>query len=737
MTTVWARLREGNGGRAAVAAVAVLLYTQVVLPALGPGSGTPAAILFSGLVFGLVHAVSASGLVVVYRSLKVVNFAQTALGAAGAELTFQLVQRTDVPFLIALPAGLMLAVATGVAFHLVVARPLMKASRLTLTMATVAASGLSVITVHAVSRLPFFSGPVTPGELVGAESIRRLLPFPGFEFAVGGFPVPFGFSEVLALETTVTVLVVGGMLLRFTRTGARVRALADNPDRLAGMAVDPNTTAMVVWGASALLGAVAVVLFGALTTPGSARGVAPGVLLPALAAAVVGRFRSLPVTIGAAVAVGVLAAATRHGLPDHPSLDQVVALAVIVIGLIPWQRGRTAFAEHGRGENWAGSEVRRLSPEVARLRVVARGRAFLLSAALLLAVAYPYLVDVVDIRFGGVVAVTGIVALSIVVLTGWAGQVSLGQWGLAAVGGIVGGALTSRTGLSFWLAVPVAMVAAAGVGVVIGLSALRVRGLFLAVVTLAAAFVANLTLFESRYFGWLLPGEIDRPSLFFLDFADERSMYFLALGAVLATAIAVRRLRASAIGRVLIASRDHPADLEAFGYPVVRARLTAFALSGALAGLAGVLFVHQQGGATADAFTAQRSVDTFLMVVVGGVGSVTGSLAGPVAWLTTEHLWPTQPLVAALRPVAALAVLTMFPAGLAGLGARVRDAAVGVVHRGPRLAEPEARGRVALAPTTEAAGLAVLGPEARWSLPSTVHRQGGPPAHAVASEADA
>ena len=109
------------------------------------------------------------------------------------------------------------------------------------------------------------------------------------------------------------------------------------------------------------------------------------------------------------------------------------------------------------------------------------------------------------------------------VLTGWAGQVSLGQFAFVAVGAVVAGALTARVGLSFWLAVPLAAAFTAAFAVAVGLPALRIRGLFLAVTTFAFAVAVRSLLFEPRYFAWLLPGAVERPTLFFFDFGDERS----------------------------------------------------------------------------------------------------------------------------------------------------------------------------------------------------------------------
>src|SRR5256714_6980665 len=143
------------------------------------------------------------------------------------------------------------------------------------------------------------------------------------------------------------------------------------------------------------------------------------------------------------------------------------------------------------------------------------------------------------------------VALSLLGFTVWAGQVSVVKFAFVAVGAVVAGALTAKVGVPFWLAVPLAAAFTAAFAVVVGLPALRIKGLFLAVTTFAFAVAVRALLFGTRYFSWLLHKAIDRPTLIFFDIGDEPSRYFLCLAALVASIVVVVNVRKSRFGRVL------------------------------------------------------------------------------------------------------------------------------------------------------------------------------------------
>jgi branched-chain amino acid transport system permease protein len=717
----------------AIAAASVLVFTQFVLPGTGGGRGTPSAILFAGLVHGLLNALIAAGIIVIYRTTRVINFAQTAIGAAGGELTFQLLQLTKVPFVVAFPAGIVTAGLAGLVFDLVVGRRFFKAPRLVLTVATIAAAGLlGGISRRAVNLLPFFPRNRTIEQLLGAVSLRDHLPFPGYSFRVGGLNIRYGFPEILAIQASVIALLLVGAFFRWTRSGVAVRAMAENPDRASLLGISTGSLTSMAWVLAALLSGVGVILTGALATPAAASGIAPTVLLPALAAAVLARMRSLPIAVGASVLLGIAMDSARWSYKQDAPLIDLALFLLVAIGLLA-QRRTTLRAEEGAASGWQATEEQRPIPrEMLALPSVRWTRYTLAAVAGVGIIAYPFLVSTGPTVLGGVIALNAVVALSIVVLTGWAGQVSLGQFGLVAIGAVVGGAITGTSGATFWIAVPIATVFTAAFAVVLGIPALRIRGLFLAVTTFAFAIAVSSVLFDRRYFGWLLPRQVHRPTLLLFNFEDEKSMYFLCVAVLVGAIALVVNLRRSFLGRALIAGRDNEANLQSFGVVSVRAKLTAFAVSGALAGLAGAVFAAQQRGVSGASFVPQRSIDLFLLAVLGGVTSVPGAMLGALYFNLSTYFFPGNVIFDALQPFAVLLLLYIAPGGLIAVVNQIRDAWLRVIaqRRGmlvPGLfseGDPRQAGAqvLALGDAADDDGLALLGPGVRFDLHSDVHK---------------
>ncbi|HYZ91527.1 MAG TPA: branched-chain amino acid ABC transporter permease, partial [Actinomycetota bacterium] len=406
---------------------------------------------------------------------------------------------------------------------------------------------------------------------------------------------------------------------------------------------------------------------------------APTVLIGALTAGVIARMRSLPIAVYAAIAISMLQSAVGWSYRDHDGLVQAGLVVVIIIGLLA-QRRTLQRAEEG--SSWEATEEVRPTPrELLDISSVKTWRRALIAAGALFVLIFPWTVESGLTNRGALAAIFAMALLSLVVLTGWAGQASLGQFAFVAIGAMVGGAITSRLGLSFWLALPTGAVIAAIVAMLIGLPALRIRGLFLAVVSLAFAAAVSTVLFDERYFGWLIPEDIRRPTLFFLDFEDERSMYYLAVGFLALIVALIVTLRRSRPGRVMIALRENENDLQAFGINVVRTKLAAFALSGFICGLAGVLFAHHQRAVSETAFIPGVSINLFIYAIIGGVSSVTGAMLG-AAFQSVVELFPiNDPTLAYFVQPAfgVLIVLYIIPGGLAGLSYAIRDSVFRII----------------------------------------------------------
>jgi len=234
-------------------------------------------------------------------------------------------------------------------------------------------------------------------------------------------------------------------------------------------------------------------------------------------------------------------------------------------------------------------------------------------------------------------AIIGAVGLNI--LTGFTGQISLGHAAFVGVGGYTAAILMTKLNFSFWLALPCAGFVAAGAGLVIGIPSLRVKGLYLCMATLAAQFI-----FEFIFIHWesMTHGirGINVPAPVLGNFAlnTEKRFYFLTLAVVVLAVVFARNLVRSRVGRAFVAIRDRDLAAEIMGISLFRYKLTAFAISSFYAGLAGALWVSFMRIVTPEHFPFHLSIQYLAMVIVGGMGSVLGSIFGAIFMVLTPEV---------------------------------------------------------------------------------------------------
>jgi branched-chain amino acid transport system permease protein len=264
-----------------------------------------------------------------------------------------------------------------------------------------------------------------------------------------------------------------------------------------------------------------------------------------------------------------------------------------------------------------------------------------------------------------------IIFLSLGVLTGWAGQISLGQMAFVGIGGATAAWLTQRWGVDIVLATLAAGCAGALASLIVGLPALRLRGAYLAVTTLAFSITVSQYFLNPRFFAWVPDERVERnPILGAIDWTSSRAIYYVALVTMVLMFVAVRGIRRSRTGRVLIALRDNEGATEAFGVSPVRAKLTAFAISGFLAAVAGAILTHHQQSFIAG--NPYLSINVFAASVVGGLGSPLGAFVGALFWNGT-FFWLQGAWRLFASGIGVLLVLLVAPAGLAGLWYDLRD----------------------------------------------------------------
>jgi branched-chain amino acid transport system permease protein len=268
-----------------------------------------------------------------------------------------------------------------------------------------------------------------------------------------------------------------------------------------------------------------------------------------------------------------------------------------------------------------------------------------------------------------VVVIYAIVAVSLVVLTGWAGQISLGQWGFAGVGAFVAGCLAARADADFFLALLAAGCAGAVAAVVIGLPALRIQGLYLAVTTLAFGLATQVYLLSPNYFRSVLPDTthpLERPRLYgYVDLEDPRRFYFVCLVALALALMSARSLRGSRTGRAIVAGRDNVRGTQAYGINTSRARLAAFAVSGFWAAIGGGLFAYQQRVVEPGAFPPSTSFLLLIIVVIGGVTSLPGAMLGTFYIGALSYGGVSPQFQALASGLGVLLLLYFLPGGLA------------------------------------------------------------------------
>ena len=737
--------RQRSIASCVAAGVIALAYTQLVLPGTPGGArGTPSAVMYNGFVQGAFVAITALGLVLVYRSLRVINFAQAAFGAAGGRLFFEFILFTKVPFPIALLLGVGLGVLVGVLFGLIFGLKFFNQPRVVLTIVTIAALPfLAFVLSQWIPGLPIFPSNAVRSlaEQEGSVLTRPFLPFAGWKYSIGGFPSKYGFPEVFNIELLVFAVVGLVAFLRYTRAGVAVRALAENSERASLLGIPVANLSTLVWGVAGGLSALGAIGLGALSTAGaaSASSAAVPILLAPLTAAVIAKFESVPVAVFTSLLLATVARAALFSYPDDAGLIQVAYLA-IVIGTLLVQRRRRGRSEEGAGVAWSAVREQRAIPkELAKISTVRNTRWALIGALGVFLLIFPLIVPARFQFLGGTILIQAIIGISLVVLTGWAGQISLAQFAFAAVGGGVASCLTAKHGIPFWFAVPIASVVAGAIATLVGIPALRLKGLFLAVTTLAFSITVEAVLFDDRFFGWLLPDSVDRPTLFFIDFRQDRPMYYLCLFCLVLAIVVTLNLRRSRFGRLVIALRENEANVQSFGVSAVRLKLTAFAVSGMLAGFSGAVFVHQQRGFSQVSFSTQRSLDVFVITVLGGIGSIGGAMLGALYDNLLRYFLPTNPFLNTLNGVlqrggGTLLVLFIAPTGLIGGVIAVRDAWLRIIAQRRQIVVPSLfadydptaleRRLIPLADPDAHSGLAALGPGAHFRLGSEIHGLG-------------
>lgn len=650
-----------------------------------------------GAMTGLGYALLGIGLVLTYRSSRVINFAHGAVGLFAAALFAVVVGRYGVPYLLGFPAAVLCGGLIGAGLHAGIVRRLDAAPRVLAMVAT-----LGIGEALLLLALSFTSGGL------GGRNFPLPPLFPDFDLG----PLFVGPSVTALMVLTPVVLAALGLFLWRSRYGIAMRGAASNPDAATLSGAAPANMAMLAWGlagAIATFSALLVLPSRGVVTPDS---LGPGFLLRGLAAAALARFASLPVTFAAGVGLGVMEAVFASNTEAAGGFEVAMFVLVFVgVGLQSFRRGREPE------DRWAGLAPAPPIPAAwRRLPLIRWAPAVMAGLGLGAAALAPVWLTNQHAFVLAVVFGFAVVAVSVSLLTGLGGQLSLGQVAFAAVGALAAVPVLRETG-SLVLAGVGAAAAGGAVAAAVGLPALRVRGQLLGVATLAFTLMAS---------GWLLRQDwaFDRTGvsapprkLLGLELTTSRSYYYAALAAFVVAAAMAGLVRRSGFGRRLRAVRDNEDAARALRTRASAVKLGSYALAGALAGLGGAVIAFASTQISAALFTPRGSVDAVSIAVIGGLGGVVGPLLGALYLVGIPRLFDLG-----LTPLAALnagwlILILEQPRGLSALLTKVRDGYCGAVAR---------RRGLAPAPAESASGSTVAS-EPASAEPVLAESASGPP----------
>ncbi|HVE75226.1 MAG TPA: ABC transporter permease [Actinomycetota bacterium] len=640
-------------------AIVLLLISSVAT-----GFPAPLPILVLGAVIGSLVSFISAGIVLIYRSNRIINFAQADIGAVAAVLSVLLVGELGLNYFLAVAVGAVVALILSGLIEVLVVRRFFKAPRLMLTVATIALTQLLVFVQVVLPRI--FDLDFISVRLPTPFDVKFAIPDPSGTIS----PVLFDGNHVLAMVAV--PLVIGGLaaFLNFTRAGVAARGAADNPERASLLGVPVKRISTIVWivaGGLSALGALLRAPTVGLSITGGAFG--PGLQVRALAPAVIGRMQNLPATFLAGIAIGMVDQAAFFST-GSTAVSNGILFAVIVVAL--FLKGRSQ-GQPGAAEYPAVREVRPIPEEISKTPEARWGSWGVVGVIVFGAIIFALAGPEHRVSAMALVLIYAIVGCSLVVLTGWAGQVSLGQIGFFGVGAAVCASLIAKRGYPIVVAIFIAGVVGAIVAVLIGLPALKRRGLYLAASTLAFGLFVSSIVLNPRYFGWLLPGRtFDRPSLLGIDLNSDRSFFLLVLLVLALSLASLRSVRNSRTGRVLIASKDNERAAQSYGVSVTRARLTAFGMAGFFAAIGGALYGVHQNAVIATAFGVEKSLQVLVMVVIGGLGSLPGAVIGAIYFFGTQYFLSAS-LSLFASGVGMLVLLLAAPEGIGGIVYKARE----------------------------------------------------------------
>jgi sulfate-transporting ATPase len=551
-----------------------------------------------GLGIGATYALASQGLIIIYRGSGVLNFALGAIGMAGAYAWWELTANQGWSFLPALVAGVAFSAIIGALVHLLIMKPLRHSAPLVRVIATLGV----LITLQAIAVLRYtatskFVPSDLPTDIVHIHNT-----------------IVISADRLILLGIAAGLTVGLWLFYRYTRFGLATAAVSESERSASALGLSPDRIATLNWAFGCGLAGLAAILIVPIVTLQPA--VLTNLVLAATAAALVAGFRSFPIALFAGLIIGIAQTeVTRY--VDQTGVGTAVPFILIVLWLVI----------RGQALPLRDYLLQRL-PTIGTGQIHKVGLAIgTIVGVVLLSIMSPIWIDAITVTI-----CVAVVLLSIVVLTGYTGQLSLAQFAFAGFGAWVGGRLLATTDIPFILGCLAGIAATVPLGVLFGLPAVRTRGINLAIVTLGLGSAVELVLFSNTDFTGGFGGtQIGDPSLFGLDInaASHPTRYgLMALFCLIVATLIVGNIRRGRTGRRLIAVRTNERAAAALGISVPGAKLYAFAVGAAIAGLGGILTAFRTPSISFAVFDSFTSITMVAYAMIGGIGYLFGPVIG-------------------------------------------------------------------------------------------------------------
>jgi ABC-type branched-subunit amino acid transport system ATPase component/ABC-type branched-subunit amino acid transport system permease subunit len=613
-----------------------------------------------GLITGMTYGILAVGLVIVYRSNRIINFSHVQIGILAAAVFTLAVQDWHVPYWVAWPLTLGVGALIGFCTEIVVIRRLRKAPAVMSIVATLGAGQFMIFLALAINSNSRVAFPEPPG-----------MP----QFNVGALHVTGSYTAMLFITPVLVGLIV--LFFRKSRFGLAIRAAAANPDAARVAGISASNMSGLAWALAGMVATYTVILI--LPTQSftdTAEFSADG-LLKALAAAVIGRMTITGALIGG-LAVGAIEEVLVYNYPSNLGGPTDMVLFVLILVALLIQR-RPPGRERDQGNYLTVQPWRRLPEAYQRVWPIRNSTRILYAlaaaAAILLPILTTYSATFIFVSIIGI----GIVGLSVGVVTGLGGFISLGQFGVAAVGAVAAYYVEIHTH-QLLLAVLGAGVAAAAVSGVIGIPALRIRGLMLAVTTLAFAEAAAAWLLSQS---WMLGQGVNPlpPSIWGFSLISSKRYYYFSLVVLAVAWYLCRNVWRGGAGRRLTALRDNEYAARSFAVTAVRLKLQVFCFAGFIAGIGGAVFALSLSQITDVQFPLTLSINVIAMTALGGVGLIAGPILGALYIFAFPAFVPLDNAGLAATALGWLILILYSPGGIAQMLRPVRDGLADLLAR--------------------------------------------------------